>query len=130
MFNKTVLPNGVRVVTESFRHSKVVSVGVWLDAGSRDEHDLNSGSAHFVEHMLFKGTGKRSAQEIAREFDVLGGSANAFTTRENTCLHATVMNSKLPQLVDLFKDILENSLFLDIEIERERQVVLQEINMV
>ncbi|MDX1776878.1 MAG: pitrilysin family protein, partial [Desulfobulbales bacterium] len=105
-------------------------VGVWLDAGSRDEHDLNSGSAHFVEHMLFKGTGRRSAQQIAREFDVLGGSANAFTTRENTCLHATVMNSNLPQLVDLFKDILENSLFLDEEIERERQVVLQEINMV
>jgi predicted Zn-dependent peptidase len=87
MFNKTELPNGIRIITESLPHSKVVSVGVWIDAGSRDEHDLNSGSAHFVEHMLFKGTGKRSAQEIAREFDVLGGSANAFTTRENICLH-------------------------------------------
>jgi predicted Zn-dependent peptidase len=130
MFKKTVLPNGVRIVTESFQHTKLVSVGVWLDAGSRDEHDLNNGSAHFVEHMLFKGTGKRSAQEIAREFDVLGGSANAFTTRENTCLHATVMDSKLPILVELFKDLLGNSLFSDAEIERERQVILQEINMV
>jgi predicted Zn-dependent peptidase len=130
MFNKTVLPNGIRVITESLPHSKVVSVGVFIDVGSRDEHDLNSGSAHFVEHMLFKGTVKRSAQEIAREFDVLGGSANAFTTRENTCLHATVMDSNLPILVDLFTDLLANSLFADEEIERERQVILQEIHMV
>jgi len=101
-----------------------------LDVGSRDEHDLNSGSAHFVEHMLFKGTTKRSAQDIAREFDVLGGSANAFTTRENTCLHATVLDSNLPKLVELFKDLLENSLFAHEEIERERQVIMQEINMV
>jgi len=101
-----------------------------LDVGSRDEHDLNSGSAHFVEHMLFKGTTKRSAQDIAREFDVLGGSANAFTTRENTCLHATVLDSNLPKLVELFIDLLGNSLFADEEIERERQVIMQEINMV
>ena len=130
MFNKTTLPNGIRIVTESLQHSKVVSVGVWIDVGSRDEHDLNSGSAHFVEHMLFKGTGTRSAQEISRELDVLGGSANAFTARENTCLHATVLDSNLPKLVELFTDLLGNSLFADEEIERERQVILQEINMV
>jgi predicted Zn-dependent peptidase len=130
MFNKSVLPNGVRIITESLPHSKVVSVGVWIDVGSRDEHDLNSGSAHFVEHMLFKGTAQRSAQEIARELDVLGGSANAFTTRENTCLHATVMDSKLVILVNLFTDLLCNSLFSEEEIERERQVIMQEIHMV
>ncbi len=130
MFNKTVLSNGIRIVTESLQHSKVVSVGVWIDVGSRDEHDLNSGSAHFVEHMLFKGTDSRSAQDIAREFDVLGGSANAFTTRENTCLHATVLDSNLPKLVELFTDLLANSLFADEEVERERQVILQEIHMV
>lgn len=130
MFNKTVLPNGIRIVTESKPYSKVVSIGVWLDVGSRDEHDLNSGSAHFVEHMLFKGTEKRSAQEIAREFDVLGGAANAFTTRENTCLYATVMDSNLPVLVDLFTDLLANSVFAEEELERERQVILQEIHMV
>jgi predicted Zn-dependent peptidase len=130
MFNKTVLPNGTRIVTESFRHSKLVSVGIWIDVGSRDEHDLNSGSAHFVEHMLFKGTDSLSAQDIAREFDVLGGSVNAFTTRENTCLHATVLDSNLPKVVGLFTNILSNSLFADNEIERERQVILQEINMV
>ena len=130
MFNRTVLPNGIRIISESLPHAKVVSVGIWLDVGSRDEHDLNSGTAHFVEHMLFKGTGKRSAQEIAREFDVLGGAANAFTTRENTCLHATVMDSNLPVLVEIFTDLLVNSLFADEEIERERQVILQEIHMV
>jgi len=130
MYNKTVLPNGIRIVTESFQHSQVVSVGIWLDVGSRDEHDLNSGSAHFVEHMLFKGTDGRSPQDISREFDVLGGSANAFTTRESTCLHATVIDSNLPKLVELFTDLLGNSLFSDEEIERERQVILQEINMV
>jgi predicted Zn-dependent peptidase len=130
MFNKTFLSNGIRIITEAVPHSKVVSVGVWIDVGSRDEHDLNSGSAHFVEHMLFKGTGKRSAQEIAREFDVLGGSANAFTSRENTCLHATVMDSNLPIVVELFTDLLAGSLFADEEIERERQVILQEIHMV
>ena len=130
MFKKTTLFNGIRIVTETLQHSKVVSVGVWIDVGSRDEHDLNSGSAHFLEHMLFKGTRNRSAQEIAREFDVLGGSANAFTTRENTCLHATVLDSNLSNLVELFADLLGNSLFADEEIERERQVILQEINMV
>ena len=130
MFNKTVLANGVRIITESLPHSKVVSVGVWIDVGSRDEHDLNSGSAHFVEHMLFKGTARRSAQEIAREFDALGGATNAFTTRENTCLHATVLNSNLTTVVELFADLLCNSLFAEEEIERERQVILQEIHMV
>jgi predicted Zn-dependent peptidase len=130
MFNKTVLDNGIRVITESLPHSRVVAVGVWIDVGSRDEHDLNSGSAHFVEHMLFKGTSNLSAQQISREFDVMGGAANAFTSRENTCLHATVLDSNLPKVVDLFTDLLSNSLFADDEIERERQVILQEINMV
>lgn len=130
MYNKTVLDNGIRVITEKLPHSRVASVGVWIDVGSRDEHDLNSGSAHFVEHMLFKGTAKRTARQIARELDVLGGAANAFTSRENTCLHATVLDSNLPKVVDLFADLLSNSLFADDEIERERQVILQEINMV
>jgi len=130
MFNKTVLPNGIRIITETMPYSKVVAIGVWLDVGSRDEHDLNSGSAHFVEHMLFKGTEKRSAQEIAREFDVLGGSANAFTSREATCLHATVTDSNLPVVVELFTDLLDNSVVAEDEIERERQVILQEIHMV
>jgi predicted Zn-dependent peptidase len=130
MVNKTVLGNGLRIITEQLPHSRVTSVGIWVDVGSRDEHDLNNGCAHFIEHMLFKGTASRSAQQIARELDVLGGSGNAFTSRENTCYYATVLDSHLPQLVDLLADIFLNSCFPAEEIERERQVIQQEISMV
>ena len=130
MVNKTVLGNGLRIITEQLSHSRVISVGIWVDVGSRDEHDLNNGCAHFIEHMLFKGTASRSAQQIAQELDVLGGSGNAFTSRENTCYYATVLDSHLPQLVDLLADIFLNSRFPAGEIERERQVIQQEISMV
>ncbi len=130
MYQKTVLGNGLRVVSESLPHSRVTSIGIWVDVGSRDEHDLNNGSAHFAEHMLFKGTVNRSAKQIAKELDVLGGNANAFTSRENTCFYATVLDSHLPQLVDLLADIFLNSKLSDDDIELERQVILQEINMV
>jgi len=130
MYHKTVLDNGLRIITERLPHSRVTSVGIWVDAGSRDEHDLNNGSAHFVEHMLFKGTRRRTAQQIARELDVLGGTANAFTTRETTCLYATVLDTHLLKLIDLLADLFLNSLFREEEIERERHVILQEINMV
>jgi len=130
MVNKTVLDNGLRIITEPLPHSRVTSVGIWVDVGSRDEHDLNNGCAHFIEHMFFKGTSSRSAQQIARELDVLGGSGNAFTSRENTCYYATVLDSHLPQLVDLLADIFLNSRFPTREIERERQVIQQEISMV
>lgn len=130
MYNKTVLDNGLRIVTERLPHSRLVSVGVWVDVGSRDEHDLNNGCAHFVEHMFFKGTQSRTAQQIARELDVLGGAANAFTSRENTCYYATVLDSHLAQLVPLLADLFLNSLFSQDDIDRERQVILQEISMV
>ncbi len=130
MYNKTALDSGVRIVTESLPHSRVVAVGIWVDVGSRDEHDLNNGSAHFVEHMFFKGTRHRSAQQIARELDVLGGVSNAFTSREVTCFYATVLDIHLPKLVDLYSDLFFNSLFSEEEIERERHVILQEISMV
>jgi len=129
MYNKTVLPNGVRIISEQVPHCRTVAVGVWVDVGSRDEHDLNNGSGHFVEHMLFKGTARRNSQEIARELDVLGGLSNAFTSRENTCYFATVLDSHLPRLVDLLTDMFCRSLFEEEEVLRERQVILQEINM-
>ena len=129
MCNKTVLDNGVRIISEHVPHCRTVAVGIWLDVGSRDEHDLNNGCGHFVEHMLFKGTAKRTPQQIARELDVLGGLSNAFTSRENTCYFATVLDSHLPRLVDLFTDMFCNSLFDEAEVLRERQVILQEINM-
>ena len=130
MHHKTVLDNGVRIVTEKVAHCRTAAVGIWVDVGSRDEHNLNNGCAHFVEHMFFKGTAKRSAQQIAKDLDALGGTANAYTTRENTCFYATVLDSHLPQLVELFGDLFKNSLFSEEEVERERQVILQEFAMV
>lgn len=130
MHHKTVLDNGVRIVTEKVTHCHTAAVGIWVDVGSRDEHNLNNGCAHFVEHMFFKGTAKRSAQQIARELDILGGTANAYTTRENTCFYATVLDSHLPQLVELFGDLFLHSQFREEEVERERQVILQEFAMV
>ncbi|WP_218915000.1 M16 family metallopeptidase [Desulfurivibrio alkaliphilus] len=119
----------MRIVTES-TPSRVVSVGIWVQVGARDEHDLTNGCSHFVEHMLFKGTRRRSAQQIAREFDVMGGTANAFTAAEATCYHATVLAERLPQLVDLLSDMVLNSAFVPEEVEHEREVILQEIAMV
>lgn len=125
----TTLDNGVRVVTES-TPSRVVSVGLWVEVGARDEHDLTNGSSHFVEHMIFKGTPKRDAHRVSREFDVMGGAANAFTATEATCYHATVLADSLPRLVDLLSDIVFNSSFATQEVENEREVILQEIAMV
>ncbi len=130
MYRKTVLDNGLRVISERLPHSRLASLGIWVDVGSRDEHDLNNGTAHFVEHMLFKGTGRRSSEQIARELDVLGGTANAFTSRDTTCYYATVLDRHLPTLIDLLADILVNSCFARQEVARERQVILQEISMV
>lgn len=129
MFQKTVLDNGIRIITEKVP-SRTVSVGLWVNVGSRDEEESNNGCAHFVEHMLFKGTPKRTAQQIAQEFDNLGGMSNAFTANETTCFYATVLDDKLSEVVELSADIFRNSLFDQEEVEREREVVLQEISMV
>ena len=130
MYKKTVLDNGVRVITERIPHTRTVSVGLWVDVGARDEHDLNNGCAHFLEHMFFKGTHSRSAQMIAMELDVLGGTANAFTSNEQTCFFATVMDDRLSRYMELLSDLFLNSVFAEDEVERERQVILQEISMV
>ncbi|MEJ2033724.1 MAG: pitrilysin family protein [Deltaproteobacteria bacterium] len=130
MYRKSVLVNGVRVVSERIPHTRTVSVGIWVEVGSRDEHDLNNGTAHFVEHMFFKGTPGRSARQIAVELDGLGGLANAFTTQEATCYYASVLDSHLPRLITLYADLLLHSLYAQAEVERERQVILQEFCMV
>lgn len=127
MFRKTVLPNGVRVVSEALPHFHSVSLGVWLNTGSRDETTSENGLAHFLEHMAFKGTTQRSALNLAQEFDQLGGTANAFTTKENTCFHGKVLADQLPRLFDLLSDIVLNPLYDAAELDKERQVVLQEI---
>jgi predicted Zn-dependent peptidase len=130
MYQKTVLGNGLRIVTEKVPSSRIVSVGIWTEVGSRDEHPENNGCSHFLEHMLFKGTKKRTAQQIAKELDVLGGMSNAFTSTETTCYYSSLLDKHLPRVVELFSDFFLHSVFDDDEIERERQVILQEISMV
>lgn len=130
MAEKTVLPSGIRIITEKIPLSHVVSVGFWINAGSRDEQSSLEGITHLLEHMLFKGTSRRSTREIAKELDALGGYSNAFTTKENLCLYGKVLDKHLPKLLDVFLDILLESRFDPDELERERQVILQEISMV
>ncbi len=127
---KTVLPNGVRLVTQTMPHTRSVSMGVWVNVGARDESDAENGLSHFIEHMIFKGTRQRSAFQIAKEFDAIGGHTNAFTTMEHTCYHAKVLDRQVETMVDILSDIFLNSVFDPREVERERPVILQEIGMV
>jgi predicted Zn-dependent peptidase len=128
--NKTVLGNGIRVLTKKIPHVRSVSMGVWVNVGARDESSKESGLSHFVEHMIFKGTEKRTAFQIAKEFDSIGGHTNAFTSMELTCYHAKVMDTHLETMVDILSDIFLNSQFDEKEIEKELPVILQEIAMV
>lgn len=128
-FNKTVLDNGIRILTKTMPHVRSVAMGVWVNVGARDETADEGGLSHFIEHMIFKGTKKRTALDIAKEFDAIGGQCNAFTSKENTCYYAKVMDTHLDTMVDLLSDIFLNSVFDAVEIERERQVILQEIRM-
>jgi len=128
--DKTILKNGIRIVTKNLPYARSVSMGVWVDVGARDESALESGLSHFIEHMIFKGTQKRSAFQIAKEFDAIGGHTNAFTTMENTCYYARVIDSQTETMVDILSDIFVNSVFDPSEIDKERPVILQEIGMV
>jgi len=130
MFNKTDLDNRLRFVTERMPHVKSVSVGIWVNVGSRDERQDESGISHLIEHMIFKGTVRRTARQIAKEIDQVGGMSNAFTSKEFTCFHAKVMSDHFPLVTDLLTDIFINSLFDPGDLERERQVILQEISMI
>ena len=126
----TRLPNGVRVVTEHMPQSKTVSLGIWIEAGSRHEAAGQEGMAHLMEHMAFKGTPRRDALTIAKELDTLGGLSNAFTSREATCFHIRVMDAHLSRAFDILSDIVLNALIDPEELGREQAVILQEISMV
>ena len=130
MINKTLLPNGVKIISQKMPHIRSVSMGVWVNVGARDETDEQNGLSHFIEHMIFKGTARRSAYQIAKEFDAIGGHTNAFTAMEHTCYHAKVLDSHMETMVDILADIFLNSTFDPQEVERERPVVFQEIGMV
>lgn len=129
MVSKTILDNGVRIISEFMPHVHSVSIGIWVANGSRHERREHNGVAHFIEHLLFKGTARRSALDIAREIDSIGGVLNAFTSREYVCYYAKVLDKFLPKTVDLLADIFLNSALDPDEIEKERKVVLQEISM-
>jgi predicted Zn-dependent peptidase len=129
-FNKTVFPNGLTLVTERVPEVRSLSMGAWVKTGTRHESPQEAGVSHFLEHMLFKGTKKRSALDIAREVDRVGGDFNAFTAREHTCFHLLLLDRDAGLGTDILADVILNSSFASEELERERKVILQEIAMV
>ena len=129
MYKKETLPNGVRIVTEEMPFVRSVSMGIWVGAGSRDEDNNNNGIAHFIEHMIFKGTEKRTAKNIAETLDAVGGQLNAFTSKEYTCYYAKVLDEHLDIAIDLLSDMFFNSLFKNEDIEKEKNVIIEEIKM-
>ncbi|MTI82255.1 MAG: insulinase family protein [Firmicutes bacterium] len=129
MYQKTTLDNGIRILSEEIPHVRSISMGIWVDVGSRDENNENSGISHFIEHMMFKGTQKRTPKNIAEELDAVGGQLNAFTTKEYTCYHTKVLDEHFPLAVDILSDMLLNSNFDQEDLLRERNVILEEIKM-
>jgi predicted Zn-dependent peptidase len=126
---RTEFSSGLRVVTERMPGVRSVSLGFWMLAGSRDERPRISGSSHFLEHLLFKGTDRRSAQDIAEGFDAVGGDVNAFTAREYTCYYARVLDRDLEMAVDHLADMVQHSVIRAADLDAERQVILEEIHM-
>jgi len=130
MVTREVLDSGLRLITESMPHVRSVSIGVWLTRGSRHEPEARSGIAHVVEHMLFKGTATRSAEDIAQEIDSVGGQLDAFTAKEYASYYIKVLDEHLPTAVDLLSDIVMNPRFEADDLDREKKVILEEIKMV
>ncbi|MGH3414507.1 MAG: M16 family metallopeptidase [Marmoricola sp.] len=126
---RTVLPGGLRVVTEAMPSVRSASVGVFVGVGSRDETASQHGASHFLEHLLFKGTSDRTAMDISVALDTVGGEFNAFTAKEYTCFHARVLDDDLPMAIDVLGDMMTSSLLTSEDVEAEREVILDEIAM-
>jgi predicted Zn-dependent peptidase len=126
---RTVLPGGLRVVTEFLPAVRSVALGIWVGVGSRDEDPAYAGATHYLEHLLFKGTRKRTALEISAEMDAVGGELNAFTAKEYTCYYARVLDADLPLAIDVLSDMVSSSLIEPKDVDDERNVVLEEIAM-
>lgn len=126
-YRKSVTDGGVRVVTESIPYVRSVSIGVWANVGSRDETSTDNGISHFLEHMVFKGTRRRSVREIAQSLESLGGYLNAFTTKEHTCFYSRVLDAHLDQAVDVLTDLVQHATFRSEEVAKEKLVVLEEL---
>lgn len=129
LVRRTLLPGGLRVVTEQLAGVRSASIGVWVGIGSRDETHTLHGCSHFLEHLLFKGTTERSALDISIALDAVGGEFNAFTAKEYTCFHARVIDEDLPLAIDVLGDMITNSQITDQDVEAERDVILDEIAM-
>lgn len=129
MIEKYTLANGLRIVLEPVSHVRSVSIGIWILTGSRNETNENNGVSHFLEHMLFKGTKNRTAQDIAESFASIGGHVNAFTAKEYTCYYARVLDSYKEYALDILTDMFFNSLFSEDELAREKKVIMEEIKM-
>ena len=126
---RTVLPGGLRVITESLPAVRSVAFGIWAGVGSRDEDLAHAGATHYLEHLLFKGTSRRSALDISAEMDAVGGELNAFTAKEYTCYYARVLDADLPLAIDVLADMVTGSLIEEKEVDAERGVILEEIAM-
>jgi len=126
---RTVLPGGLRVVTEFLPSVRSVALGIWVGVGSRDEDEPHAGATHYLEHLLFKGTGKRTALDISAAMDAVGGELNAFTAKEYTCYYARVLDADLPLAIDVLSDMVTSSLVEPKDVDAERNVVLEEIAM-
>lgn len=124
-----LLPNGVRICTEAVPGVRSAALGIWVGTGSRHEKASENGAAHFIEHMVFKGTQRRTAAALAEEMDAIGGQVNAFTTKECTCFHARVLDTHLPLATDILCDMFFSSRFAEEDVETERGVILEEIGM-
>jgi len=129
-YQKSVLSNGIRVITEYIPYVRSVSLGIWINSGSKDETPSKNGVSHFLEHMFFKGTVKRDAFQIAQSLESLGGQLNAFTGRDLTCYYARVLDEYLPVALDVLSDILCNSVFNEEKIEKEKHIITEEIRQV
>ena len=127
--SRTVLPGGLRVITESLPAVRSVAFGIWAGVGSRDEDLAHAGATHYLEHLLFKGTSRRSALDISAEMDAVGGELNAFTAKEYTCYYARVLDADLPLAIDVLADMVTSSLIEEKEVDAERGVILEEIAM-
>jgi predicted Zn-dependent peptidase len=129
MIKETVLQSGTRIVTESIPEFRSCTLGAWVSTGSRFESEQDAGLAHFLEHLLFKGTRNRTAYDIAKEMDSIGGQLNAFTDKETTCFYARVLDQHIDRAADVLFDMLKNSLLDPVEVEREKGVIIEEIKM-
>jgi predicted Zn-dependent peptidase len=126
---RQVLPNGLTIITEQMQHIRSASIGIWLQTGSRDEDAAWNGISHFIEHMLFKGTEHRTAEEIARQVDSIGGNMDAFTAKECICFNVKVLDEHLPVALEILSDLVLHPVFDSNDITRERGVILEEIKM-